>query len=225
MLQMSAPVLAQVLDSINLAVTSVIKRTMGPKRELLEQDREDIVQTTLVRVINGYDESKATEMARQAKVNKIHAKYGFNMNNRRKWQNASPIAAYAWQIGRNVAIDFLRCKGPARTYANHLSLESPVTDDDDMLDLGEILPAREPSAFDQMWRVQRDEWLVDEVNTLPEKQRTALLSVMADDDTKKSGAFRLNKMRAIDKIVANLPKRLRGNGVRSKNKGRSRKAA
>jgi hypothetical protein len=95
--------------------------------------------------------------------------------------------------------------------------------DDHGLTIGDVLPLNEPSPLDKLAIIQRDQWLIEEIDLLPPSQRMALLAVMFEEDRKLGGAHRINKMRAVDKIVGNLPKSLKGKAIRSANKGRKRK--
>lgn len=219
--------LQQVLDSANRAISFVISRTGGAKRDRLSAERADIIQDTVLSVLTHWDEVRGTlAMIQHNEIVNSHAKLRINMGY--KHTSSSPIAAFAWTVSKNLAIDFLNGRKMARGLLNHDSWEMPVHASVEGRDvtLGEVTRDREPSAYDKLARCQRDQWLMEEINALPRAQRDALLSVASDEDTKGMGlAFRQNKFRAVERVIANLPKGLRGKSIRSKHKGKSRKRA
>lgn len=131
------------------------------------------------------------------------------------------IEGFAYIIGRNEALDYLR--GRVHAGARHRNESSMGVSEDDEGNVRDVeIPSDQPDAFDALAIMERDTWLREEIDCLSPVQRNALLTVMDSDDN-IDGKTRINKMRAIDAIIANLPKSLRGKGKRSANKGKKRK--
>jgi DNA-directed RNA polymerase specialized sigma24 family protein len=213
--------IALIKDAVSRAIAGVGKHTNAAGREMLQAYLDDITQDTFVKVLTFYDESKASQaIAKQNQLVKDHAKYGINMGY--KWSEGSPIAAFSFIIGKNIAIEMLRGKG---RYKRCESLDNNLGDNENPRSLADILPTSEASAYERLARLERDQWLLEEIESLPAKQREALLTVCQDEEPKLNGAHRVNKFRAIEKITSNLPKSLRTQSVRSKNYGRKRVAA
>lgn len=131
------------------------------------------------------------------------------------------IEGFAYIIGKNEAIDYLR--GRVHAGARHKNESSMMVTEDDEGNVTHVdIAADQPDAFDRLAVMQRDAWLREEIDSLTPSQRNALLTVMDTDDC-IDGKTRINKMRAIDTIVANLPKSMRGMSKRSAHKGKKRK--
>jgi DNA-directed RNA polymerase specialized sigma24 family protein len=132
------------------------------------------------------------------------------------------VDGWAYLAGKNTALDWLR--GNVSAGARHYNETDIGTVEDDEGNAKDIeIPDYSPSVEDKIFLLQRETWLNDEIEKLPPAQRQAVMTAKLDDDSENlSGSARINKMRAIDAIVSNLPKSLRGSSVRSKNKGRKK---
>ena len=93
---------------------------------LNQQDAEDVVQETLIKIWNRHDQ----------------------------WDEIESLEAWAMTIARNMALDVLRKQDNHRT----VSLDEPTTH----------------TPYEQMMEKQRIAMVRDLMNSLPEKQRTAM---------------------------------------------------
>lgn len=154
----------------------------------------DLAQETIANVLTAFDPSKAT---------------------------TNGVDGYAYIAGKREALDYLRGRVSGGAQRRHDGEDSlSVTDDDGNVTDLDVADTHTPSAFDLLALSEREALLNVEIAALPDAQRRALQATLNDDDN-MDGKTRVAKMRAIDTIVANLPKSLR-KGQRSKNKGRKR---
>lgn len=208
----------QALDAINQAINVVIAKSRSP---MLINDRDDVQQSAMIKVLLGYDEIKGhLNMVRKNEIADQHRDLGLDLGYKNR--SATPVAAYAYTVAYTTAMDYLRGRVHAgATHRNEVvKMDSPARheDSEDLTTFGDLQPDRAPSAFDRIANMQRANLLVDEIEDLSKVQRAAL-DTWLHSDANLDGKTRINKMRAIDKITMNLPKAVRGKPIRSKHKG------
>jgi DNA-directed RNA polymerase specialized sigma24 family protein len=196
--------------------------SIGQRIRISNQDAPGILNTIRKGVSTAFrgcgrtaDEDTLSEIANEAFCRILSANT-FN-------PERGTVDGWAYLTGKNVAIDWLRGKvaAGARHY-NETDIGTVEDDDGNAKDIE--IPDYGPNAEDQLFLLQREEWLNEEIERLPPAQKQAIMTARLDNDSENlSGSARINKMRAIDAIVSNLPKALRGSSVRSKNKGRTKK--
>jgi DNA-directed RNA polymerase specialized sigma24 family protein len=156
----------------------------------------DLAQESICNVIESFDPSKAT---------------------------ANGVDGYSYRVGYREALDYLRGRKSGGAQRRHDGEDSITAADDDGNVTDLEVPSPWPSPFDQLATAQRNQMLQSEIDELPEAQQRALQSTIDDETPAEAdrNRFAQNKMRAINTIVANLPKSMR-TGVRSRAKGQKR---
>jgi DNA-directed RNA polymerase specialized sigma24 family protein len=204
------------MEAINTVSESAPGRVMISNKDapkVLETITKGVIRafTSVGRIV---DEDTRNEIANEAFC-RILASTSFD-------PTKGNIMQYSYLAGKNTATEYLR--GKVAAGARHFNETDIGTTEDDEGNTREIeIPDYSNIAENRLFVAQREAWLNEEIASLPPAQRAAIEAVWsADDSENTSGAHRINKMRAIDAIVANLPKSLRGSAVRSKNKGRKR---
>jgi DNA-directed RNA polymerase specialized sigma24 family protein len=185
---------AQAKDALKSATLGINAAFASVGRHADDDTSLDLAQEAICNVLASFDPAKAT---------------------------SSGINGYAYRTGYNEALDYLRGRvsgGSQKRRDNEDSLTT-VDSDGDVTDLEIASPW--PNAEDVLAASERYALLDAEIADLTPAQRTALAMTM-NDDAELDNKQRQNKFRAIETIVANLPKSLR-TGKRSKAKGQKRK--
>lgn len=178
------------------AATKGINAAFAASGRFVDPDTAlDLAQESICNLIASFDPAKAT---------------------------ANGVDGLAYVIGKREAMDYLRGRVSGGAQRRHDGEDSITVADEDGNPTDLEIASPWPSAFDQYAALQRDTALNAEISALPESQKRALRATIADEDH-SDGANRVAKMRAIDTIVSNLPKSMRGTAGRSKAKGKKRK--
>lgn len=208
MMQMTNTEAKDALKSATLGINAAFAacgRSIDPDVAL------DLAQETICNVLASFNPAKAT---------------------------ANGVNGYAYQAGKREALDYLRGRtaGGAQRRIDHVapkhdadSAEPTVSvktesvyqydDDGNVVDL--IIASPWPSPSEALEASERYALLDSEIADLTPTQRDAIKLTM-DETADLDNAQRQNKYRAINTIVANLPKCLR-TGKRSKAMGSKRK--
>jgi DNA-directed RNA polymerase specialized sigma24 family protein len=185
---------AQAKDALKSATLGINAAFAACGRNIDPDVALDLAQETICNVLASFDPAKAT---------------------------ANGVNGYAYQAGKREALDYLRGRTAGGAQRRHDGEDSLTTEDDDGNAVDVEIASPWPSPHDVLAASERYALLDSEIADLTPAQRDAIKLTM-DETADLDNAQRQNKMRAINTIVANLPKSLR-TGRRSKAKGQKRK--